>query len=95
MMRGHLPGESWPLSGPRGRVGAMCQLGTFSGYGVVHEDSVVRIDPEIPLGVAALAGCGVPTGWGSAVNAPNVRPGEVVVVLGAGGNRDERDPGRP
>ncbi|PXY18955.1 Zn-dependent alcohol dehydrogenase [Prauserella muralis] len=84
-MRGHLPGESWPLSGRTGPVGAMCQLGTFSQLGVVHENSVVRIDASIPLDVAALAGCGVPTGWGSAVNAAAVRPGEVVVVLGAGG----------
>ncbi|GAA4711283.1 NDMA-dependent alcohol dehydrogenase [Pseudonocardia yuanmonensis] len=84
-MRGHLPGESWPLSGSGGRVGAMCQLGTFSQYGVVHEGSVVRIESHIPLDVAALVGCGVPTGWGSAVNAAAVHPGEVVVVLGAGG----------
>src|SRR5437764_15328406 len=27
-MRGFLPGERWPLSGPAGRSGAMCMLGT-------------------------------------------------------------------
>jgi S-(hydroxymethyl)glutathione dehydrogenase/alcohol dehydrogenase len=32
-----------------------------------------------------LVGCGVPTGWGSAVNAADVRPGETVVVVGVGG----------
>lgn len=84
-MRGHLPGESWPLSGPSGRYGAMCQVGTFSERGVIHESSAVKIDPALPLDVAALVGCGVPTGWGSAVNAGNVRPGDVVVVMGAGG----------
>ena len=30
-------------------------------------------------------GCGVPTGWGSAVNAAEVRPGQVIIVMGVGG----------
>jgi NDMA-dependent alcohol dehydrogenase len=85
IMRGFLPGGHWPLSGPAGRYGAMCMLGTFSQYGVVHENSVIRIDPDIPLDVAALVGCGVPTGWGSATNAADVRWGDTVVVYGVGG----------
>lgn len=85
IMRGCLPGGSWPLSGPAGRYGAMCMLGTFSRYGVIHETSAVRIDPDLPLDRAALVGCGVPTGWGAAVNAADVRPGETVLVYGAGG----------
>ena len=84
-MRGHLPGESWPLSGPAGRYGAMCMLGTFSQYGVIHEFSAVKVEPDLPLDVAALVGCGVPTGWGSAVNAAAVRPGQTAVVYGVGG----------
>jgi alcohol dehydrogenase (nicotinoprotein) len=84
-MRGFLPGESWPISGPAGRYGAMCMLGTFSQYGVIHQYSAVKIDQDIPLDVAALVGCGVPTGWGSAVNAADVRPGQTVVVYGIGG----------
>jgi alcohol dehydrogenase (nicotinoprotein) len=43
------------------------------------------IEKDIPLEKAALVGCGVPTGWGSAVNAADVRPGETVVVYGSGG----------
>jgi alcohol dehydrogenase (nicotinoprotein) len=85
IMRGHLPGPRWPITGPRGRYGAMCILGTFSQYGVISEHSAVRIDPDVPLDVAALLGCGVPTGWGSAVNAADVRPGDIVLVFGAGG----------
>jgi NDMA-dependent alcohol dehydrogenase len=85
LMRGFLPGDHWPISGPHGRYGAMCLLGTFSQYGVVHQNSTVRIDPDIPLDVAALVGCGVPTGWGSATNAADVRAGDVVVVYGVGG----------
>lgn len=85
IMRGFLPGDRWPLSGPAGRYGAMCLVGTFSQYGVVHQNSVVAIDADVPLEVAALVGCGVPTGWGSAVNAADVRPGDSVVVYGVGG----------
>src|SRR5499427_8633638 len=32
-----------------------------------------------------LVGCGVPTGWGSAVHAAGVRAGDTVVIFGAGG----------
>jgi S-(hydroxymethyl)glutathione dehydrogenase/alcohol dehydrogenase len=60
-------------------------LGTFSQYGVIHQFSTVKIDPDLPLEVSALVGCGVPTGWGAAVNAADVRPGQTVIVYGVGG----------
>jgi len=63
----------------------MCLLGTFSPYITVHQASVVKIEPDIPLEVAALVGCGVTTGWGSATRVADVRPGENVVIMGAGG----------
>ena len=66
-------------------VGRFCQLGTFSPFVTVHEASVVKIDPGIPLDVAALVGCGVPTGFGSAIYAAQVRAGDVIVVIGIGG----------
>ena len=40
---------------------------------------------DIPLNVACLVGCGVGTGWGSAVNAAQVQPGHTVIVMGIGG----------
>lgn len=63
----------------------MCLLGTFSPYTVVGEASVIRIDDDIPLEQAALVGCGVTTGWGTAVYGAGVRPGDTVVVFGIGG----------
>jgi len=63
----------------------MCLLGTFSPYVTVHESSAVKIDDDIPLDKAALVGCGVTTGWASAVYAGDVRPGDTVVVIGIGG----------
>lgn len=63
----------------------MCMLGTFSPYTVVHQNSVVKIDDDIPLDKAALVGCGVTTGWGTAVYGAEVGAGDTVVVLGIGG----------
>jgi S-(hydroxymethyl)glutathione dehydrogenase/alcohol dehydrogenase len=65
--------------------GGLCVLGTFSQYAVVSEFSVIKIPDEIPFDVAALVACGVPTGWGSAVRAAGVKPGQTVVIYGAGG----------
>ena len=66
-------------------VGQQCGISTFSEYTTASVDSVVKIDKDIPLRVAALVGCGVPTGWGSAVNAAHVAPGDTVIVMGIGG----------
>ncbi|MCA2255147.1 NDMA-dependent alcohol dehydrogenase [Mycobacterium intracellulare] len=70
----------------RGRdVIPMSLLGTFAPYAVVHQTSVVKIDPAIPFDVACLVGCGVTTGYGSAVRSAAVAPGEDVAVIGIGG----------
>lgn len=62
-----------------------CLLGTFAPYICVHESSVIKIEPDIPLDLAALVSCGVTTGWGSATNVAEVRTGDAVIVMGAGG----------
>jgi NDMA-dependent alcohol dehydrogenase len=66
-------------------VGQVAGISTFAEYTTANVDSVVKIDKEIPLKQAALIGCGVPTGWGSAVNSAQVQPGDTVVVMGIGG----------
>jgi S-(hydroxymethyl)glutathione dehydrogenase/alcohol dehydrogenase len=65
--------------------GALDMLGSFSQYAVVADSSCVVVDNELDLEMAALLGCGVPTGWNSAVHAGMVRPGDTTVVIGAGG----------
>jgi S-(hydroxymethyl)glutathione dehydrogenase/alcohol dehydrogenase len=65
--------------------GGLCMLGTFSQYGVISEFSAVKVDKDLPLEVAVLVGCGVPTGWGSAVYNAAVKPGETVAIYGIGG----------
>jgi NDMA-dependent alcohol dehydrogenase len=66
-------------------VGQMCGLGTFAGVTTVNVESAVKIPDDIPLEVACLTGCGIGTGWGSAVTVANVQPGETVIVMGVGG----------
>ncbi|CAB4939526.1 unannotated protein [freshwater metagenome] len=60
-------------------------ISTFSQYAVVSENSLVKIPNDVPLETVCLLGCGVGTGLGSAINAAEVRPGDNVLVLGAGG----------
>jgi alcohol dehydrogenase (nicotinoprotein) len=85
ILEGYLPGERFPLTGPGGQYGAMCMIGTFSQYGVISQTSVVKVDDDLPLDKAVLVGCGVPTGWGSAVYAADVQAGETVAIWGIGG----------
>jgi len=66
-------------------LGLMCLLGTFARHTVVNEASCIKIEPDLPLDKACLVGCGVTTGWGSAVYAADVRPGDNVAVIGVGG----------
>jgi NDMA-dependent alcohol dehydrogenase len=71
--------------GDRRPVQLMAKVGTFSEYACVAENSVIKVDDDYPLEVVALVSCGVATGWGSATNRADVRPGETVVVVGIGG----------
>jgi S-(hydroxymethyl)glutathione dehydrogenase/alcohol dehydrogenase len=72
----HLEGENVAQAG---------LVSTFSEYTVMPELSCIKIEEDVPLDVAALLGCAVPTGWGSAVNAAQISPGDVVVIIGIGG----------
>ncbi|MGA4688845.1 NDMA-dependent alcohol dehydrogenase [Rhodococcus sp. AB351] len=63
----------------------MCLLGTFAPYVTVNEASVIKIEKDIPLEKAALLGCGVATGWGSATEIGGTKLGDTVVVIGVGG----------
>ena len=66
-------------------LGHTSKIGAFAEHTVVAADSLVKIDPDIPLVPAALLSCAVPTGYGSAARRANVRGGDTVVVVGAGG----------
>lgn len=85
LLAGCLPDGTYRFHHNGTDVGAMCMLGTFSQYAVVSEYSAVKVEKDLPLETVCLIGCGVPTGWGSAVHAGHVEPGDTIVIYGIGG----------
>jgi S-(hydroxymethyl)glutathione dehydrogenase/alcohol dehydrogenase len=62
-----------------------CGLASFAEYAVVPQESCIPIRKDVSLEVASLVGCAVATGVGAAMYTAAVRPGESVVIYGAGG----------
>ncbi len=60
-------------------------VAAFSEYTVVAQESLIKIDSQLPLSTAALFGCAVMTGVGAVVNTAKVEPGSSVAVFGLGG----------
>jgi len=80
------PGVSRRLSWRGGELmNQFLNLSSFGEQMLVHENSMVKIDPDIPLDRAALVGCGVMTGVGAVFNSAKVEPGATVAVIGCGG----------
>ena len=57
----------------------------FAEQTVCSEQAVLKVPEDVPLPIAALAGCAVMTGVGAVVNTARVEPGSTVLVIGAGG----------
>ncbi|BBY04959.1 Zn-dependent alcohol dehydrogenase [Mycobacterium noviomagense] len=66
-------------------LGHLSKIGAFAEHTVVAADSLVKIEPDLPLLSSALLSCAIPTGYGSAAHRAGVRGGDTVVVIGAGG----------
>jgi len=66
-------------------VTAFAGVGSYAERMLLHENSVVKIDPDIPLDRAALVGCGVLTGVGAALRTAGLEAGQTVAVFGCGG----------
>ncbi len=60
-------------------------IGSFAEKMLLHENSLVRIDDDLPLDRAALVGCGVLTGVGAALRSAGLQAGQTVAVFGCGG----------
>jgi alcohol dehydrogenase len=60
-------------------------VSAFSRYTVAAQESLVKIEPNVPLEKAALFGCAVMTGVGAVMNTARVEPGTGVAVFGLGG----------
>ena len=60
-------------------------VAAFSEHTVVAQESLIKIDSQLPLSTAALFGCAVMTGVGAVVNTAKIEPGSSVAVFGLGG----------
>src|SRR5881628_655095 len=60
-------------------------IASYAERMLLHENSVVKIDPDLPLDRAALVGCGVLTGVGAALRTSGLQAGQTVAVFGCGG----------
>ncbi len=80
------PGATAPATTETGELAArMMACGAFAEAVVVHESQIVPIPEGMAMDAASLLSCGVITGVGAVIHSGRVRPGESVVVIGAGG----------
>ncbi|HEX7321914.1 MAG TPA: NDMA-dependent alcohol dehydrogenase [Mycobacterium sp.] len=85
ILEGCMPDGSFRFHSGGTDFGGFCMLGTFSERATVSQASIVKVDDWLPLESAVLTGCGVTTGWASAVYDGGVRAGDTVVIYGIGG----------
>jgi Zn-dependent alcohol dehydrogenase len=73
--------------GQQVNYGAPAFTGTFtwSRDTVADQQMVVPLEKGVATDVTSIIGCAVMTGAGAALNAAQVRPGNSVVIIGAGG----------
>ena len=80
-----LAGDRHFMNGEGREMNHHVGVAAFSRYTVAAKESLVKLDPEVPLDKAALFGCAVSTGVGAVVNTAKVEPGRSVAVFGLGG----------
>ena len=79
-------GSKGPLSTADGApMEQAMACGAFAEKVVVDQSQIVKIPADMSKEAACLLSCGVITGVGAVVNAAGLRPGQDVVVIGAGG----------
>lgn len=83
--KGELLGGGSRLSRNGERVNHMTGVSSFATHGVMSRRSLVKIDREVSLDIAALMGCAVLTGAGAVFNLGAVQPGGKAAVVGLGG----------
>ena len=71
------------LDGTAIRMGI--KTGAFAEEVVVHQSQLAILPQDFSLELASLLACGVITGFGAVVNTAQVRPGDSVIIVGAGG----------
>lgn len=58
---------------------------TFSDYAVVSENRCVKLPDGVPMDIAVLFGCAIPTGAGIVINRIKPEKGSSVAIFGLGG----------
>ncbi len=77
----HAEGTRW-----RGKpIDRSFNIGTLGELALVRAEAVTPLTVKMPFSSACIIGCGVMTGFGSAVNVARIQPGSSVVVIGCGG----------
>ena len=79
-----LHGEAVLRSKSGERINHHLGVSAFSEYAVVARESVVVIDDDVPLDIAAMFGCAALTGIGAVINSAKVTTGQTVIVFGMG-----------
>ena len=88
---GWIKGKGLDAGGVRYRCACMAQhinagaVTTFNEYALVSENRLVALPAGIPLDVAVLFGCAVPTGAGIITNDLRPVPGSRIAIFGLGG----------
>ena len=83
--RGELMSGGRRLSRDDGPVHHHLGVSGFASHAVVHRNSVVPVDDDVPPDVAAVLGCAVLTGGGAVLNAARPAAGDSLMVVGLGG----------
>ncbi|MPM98912.1 Alcohol dehydrogenase B [bioreactor metagenome] len=83
--RGEMLGGGTRLSRNGEKVYHLTGVSSFASHAVISRRSLVKIDREVPLTIAALMGCAVLTGTGAVFNMNAVAPGSQAAVVGLGG----------
>ncbi|MFJ5768433.1 zinc-dependent alcohol dehydrogenase family protein [Psychrobacillus sp. NPDC093180] len=82
---GTLLGGGMRIHNGEERIGHHVGVSAFSEYAVVAQNSLVKVDRDLPFEKMALFGCAVITGVGAVVNTAEVTLGSKVAVIGLGG----------
>jgi alcohol dehydrogenase len=83
--KGDLLGGGQRLHRGESKLHHHCGVSCFAEYAIVSRRSLVKVEKDVPLHIAALMGCAVLTGAGAVFNGGDVKPGSKVAVVGLGG----------
>ncbi|MEN3586357.1 alcohol dehydrogenase catalytic domain-containing protein [Streptomyces sp. ZYX-F-203] len=85
MCRASLGRPGRPFTRAGGPVHQFAAVSAFAERTLVRAVQAVPVPADVPFASAALIGCAVLTGVGAVLNRARVRPGDTVLVIGAGG----------